>query len=724
MAQATEKTTKAPSAADWHRLGLERQQAGDREGAIEALTKASNLDRRVARFQHELGNLLLDDGKIDRAISAYRRALRIDDGVAEAHNDLGTAYFEKGWHAEAEECFRKAIALKPEHGVAHANLGAALRAQGRTGDSRRAFQRALLLKLRGFLPGFLRRKAAAAPAPVAPDLEARKALSQELRAIANAVAAGEAAQALEAARQAEIRYPGEPDVLHVHAAALEESRQLDKALDKVGAAIQLKPDRTEYHITRARILVRLMRYDEALKAAAEALRLEPGSAVVLATIAGIYHPWHDELAVQAAQRAVEIDPACDLAHGNLASALWGLSRLDEAEKHAREAVRLNPVHLGFRTNLALVLKDQGKIDEARAMYRAMVEKAPNYPKVCMDMGTLAVECDGDLAAARAWYRRAQSASDNPRGWLSEAIVNLLDSRFEDGWPQYEWRKKTPDQRPQQQPFERFPAWQGEAMAEGRLLVFGEQGLGDEIMFASMYEDLGKRVRNVRLLCDVRAAALFRRSFPSFEVVGVPRDKFAEHAAGIKDVDKVVAAGSLGQHFRRRAADFPGRAYLRADGARVAQWKEKLAALGAGRTVGISWMGGMQRTGRSRRSLGAAELEPLLGLPGIRWVSLQHNDDDRESGRIHRFDGVTRDMDELASLIEALDLVVSVCNTTVHVAGAIGKEVLVMAPFVPEWRYGMGGERMVWYPRARVFRQARYGEWDSVVASVRAALTDG
>ena len=86
-----------------------------------------------------------------------------------------------------------------------------------------------------------------------------------------------------------------------------------------------------------------------------------------------------------------------------------------------------------------------------------------------------------------------------------------------------------------------------------------------------------------------------------------------------------------------------------------------------------------------------------------------------------FPGVTEDMDELASLVQALDLVVSVCNTTVHVAGAIGKEVLVMAPFLPEWRYGMRGERMLWYPSARIYRQAVFGDWDSVIGSVARSL---
>ena len=185
----------------------------------------------------------------------------------------------------------------------------------------------------------------------------------------------------------------------------------------------------------------------------------------------------------------------------------------------------------------------------------------------------------------------------------------------------------------------------------------------------------------------------------------------------------VAAGSLGARFRRDARDFPPhRGYLTLDPQKVEAWRSRLTSQGRLR-AGLAWKGGVQRTGRSRRSIPWAQLEPLLALPHIDWISLQHEDDSTDP-RIRRFPEAMRDLDDLASLVGALDLVVSVCNTNVHVAGALGREVLVMAPFVPEWRYGLKSERMVWYPSACVFRQARYGAWDEVIDRARKALTGG
>ena len=629
---------------------------------------------------HRQGNALVDEGKLDRAITAFRRALRLDDSLAEVHNDLGAAYFRKRWYAEAEECFRKAIERAPEHGVAHANHGAALRALGRIGDSRRAYQRALLLKLKALLPRFLRRK------KMGTDPISRQA--------------------------------SDIDPIHLHAMALEDKRDYPGALAQVREAIARRPDVTDYHVTHARLLVRTGELDAALRAAMTALKLEPGSAGVHATISGIFHPWREDLAEQAARHAIELDPVLALGHANLAAALWGQGRLGEAEQAAKEAIRLSPREVSYRTNLGIILKDLDRLEEVRALYRELIAEAPEHAKVCIDLGTLALEAEGDLGTARAMYRKAQQAADEPRARMAEALVDFLESRFEAAWPKYEARKQLSDQRGHHDQFAALPDWDGAPLDEGKLLVYGEQGLGDEVMFASMFHELKERAV---LLCDARLGALFARSFPALEIVAEPRATQRQRVVALAGIRCKAAAGSLGRRLRRSPADFPQhRGYLVTDPRKVQAWRERLPEDGKLR-IGLSWKGGVQKTGRSRRSLSLAQLEPLLALPGIAWVSLQHEDDSNEP-RILRFAEATRDMDELASLIGALDLVVSVCNTNVHVAGALGKQVLVMAPFVPEWRYGMSGERMIWYPSARVFRQERYGDWNKVLAEVASACS--
>lgn len=666
-----------------------------------------------ARHHHALGNALVDEGKTDRAISAFRRALRIDDSLAEAHNDLGAAYFQKGWYAEAEACFRKAIECDPAHGIAYANLGAALRRLGRLSESRRAYQRALALKIRAVLPPFLRWKVQAPSSPQAvPRASASKA---EQSRISELLGVGRAMEALPLARALAESCPDDPDARYVYAIALHDTSAPARGLQEIGAALALKEARAEYHVLAARLHSNLGKPEMALENVSRALQLEPGSAAVYATLAAVFHPWREDLAIDAARRAIELDPQMHAAHGNLAAALWGDSRLEEAVSANEEALRLAPRNVNYRMNHALILKDLDRIAEARALYRELLADSASVPKVCTDLGTIAVEVDGDFAEGRRLYRRAQALTGQHKPKQFEALLDLLEGKFADGWDKYEVRKTSPDQRSHHAMFG-FAEWDGRPPAPGRLLVYGEQGLGDEVMFASLYGELARGVPQITLMCDTRLGGLFARSFPQFEVIGAPRDGWRGRIAGLSGIACQIAAGSLPRFFRKDAADFPAhRGYLAADPQKIASYRERLAALGPGLKIGVSWQGGLQRTGRSRRSLPLERLKSLLELPGTRWVSLQHGN--RALTPISEFPGVTDDLDELASLIQALDLVVSVCNTNVHLSGALGKEVLVMAPFVPEWRYGASGERMIWYPSARVFRQAAYGDWDSVIGRV-------
>ena len=633
-------------------------------------------------------------GDLDSAISRFRQALREGYGPNDVHRDLGRAYLRRGWHAEAERCLRAAIGREPGDAKAYAGLAAALLAQGRLRECRRAYMRAGLLAVRGMLPAALRWKA------IAPPQHGAQLSSAEIAARANAVE-----------RMLEQGIPSEEAVM---------------SLEQV---VAVSPDLVDCQLTLARAYSALGRINEAAASAEAALRFDPGSPVVLAAVSGTLQPWNAEHAERFARRALDIDPNLESAHVNLSAALWAQGRLEEAEKYCREALRLNPTELVTLLNLASILKDQGRVAAAQALYRQLDPASTGNARACVDTGKLILDCGGNVEEARRWFRRGQSLADDARAHFLEALLDLSCGRLAAGWDRYEARKHTADRRWHRE-YARFPEWDGTRLGDGHLLVYGEQGLGDEIMFASMLADARKRAPRITLLCDARLGTLFARSFPSVEVVAAALERRGERAAALTGIDCHIAAGSLGRLYRRRPEDFPRhRGYLVPDPERMARWRERLAGVGSGLKVGLSWRGGVQGTGRSRRSLTLDALTPLLNLPGACWISLQHAVDGDEIARyvadrgvqIVHFEGVTQDLDDLAALIASLDVVVSVCNTNVHLAGALGKPVLVMAPLVPEWRYGRGSERMLWYPSARVYRQARFGEWEPVVQRIAASV---
>jgi hypothetical protein len=256
-----------------------------------------------------------------------------------------------------------------------------------------------------------------------------------------------------------------------------------------------------------------------------------------------------------------------------------------------------------------------------------------------------------------------------------------------------------------------------------ILVYAEQGIGDEIMFASCVPELVERGARIVLECDPRLARLFARSFPSVRVVE-GRLRASDDWVGVTGrVDFQVAAGSLPWHFRRGIERFPQHlGYLRADPARVEFWRRRLDGLGTGLKVGVSWRGGLAKTRSAVRSLPVSLLRSLLGAPNCRFVSLQYGkvDDDLSAlgaAAPAHWPDEHRDLDELAALVSAVDVVISVCNATVHLAGALGSETWVMTPASAEWRYMARGDRMPWYPSVRLVRQPKCGDWDSVVSEL-------
>jgi tetratricopeptide (TPR) repeat protein len=419
-------------------------------------------------------------------------------------------------------------------------------------------------------------------------------------------------------------------------------------------------------------------------------------------------------------------------YGDAHNALGAL-RLENGEVGAaiesfERAIACDPANARARSNLGYVLlRERPDYGRGVALIRAALELAPQDPNVWCNY-CLVLSHEGRLDETIAVCDRLLTANaglDEVR--LNRALAALKLGRFEEGWPDYEARKRVRSNyvpRPYA-----YPEWRGEPLAGKTILVYGEQGIGDEIMFASCLHDLLASAQHCIVDCSPRLVPLLRRSFPGCTVHGVEQsDPRPQWPADGGPIHYQVASGSLPGFFRRRAADFPAHAgYLRPDPARVEYWRERLAAIGPGRKIGIAWRGGMDSTRRSLRSIPLAEWRPLLQQPGQVFVSLQYGDCEAEIDALAKATGcvvwhwpqAAGDLDEAAALICALDLVVSVQTATVHLAGALGRPAWVLVPAVAEWRYLAQGAAMPWYPSVRMFRQPADADWAPVMAAVAA-----
>lgn len=371
-----------------------------------------------------------------------------------------------------------------------------------------------------------------------------------------------------------------------------------------------------------------------------------------------------------------------------------------ALSHLERATRLRGASAQALRYAGLAYRELGEIAEAARSLQAAAQAAPGDPDVAVDLA-FARQCLGDTARAIGGYEAVLAqhpAHANAHASLSLSLLGAGD--YERGWPEYEWRLRTADTIYRPYP---FPFWRGEPLEGKSILISSEQGIGDEVMFASCYQEVIDRSAECFIECSTRLVSLFARSFPRATVIARNLSRMPDWSA-LPRFDFHVPAGSLPLQLRKHVQEFPQRsAYLTADEGRVRYWRSRLdESLGPGSKVGLAWTGGVAETLRSARSLQLADLEPLLQVQGARFVSLEFVD---SGPRLPWWSQATRNVDESAALVRALDLVISVTTAIVHVAGALGTPLWIAIPRIATWRYGWSGETLPWYPQARIFRGA-------------------
>ncbi|HYD69441.1 tetratricopeptide repeat protein, partial [Azospirillum sp.] len=516
--------------------------------------------------------------------------------------------------------------------------------------------------------------------------------------------------------------PDHPTALHLLGLACQQSGAADEAVTLIGRAVAVKPDYGAAHVNLGNALQDLGRWGDALAAYDRALALNAQAADAWTNRGNaLERLGRFDAAAASHERALAFQPDFADAWANLGLAQTGQDRLAEAETALRRALSLRPGDVGALGNLAPVLRRLGRLKEAAACLMAVLAQRPDDARAYGDLGFVR-QRQGDASAAEACYRHALTLDpDLATAHLHLGLLSLAHGRLEEGWAEYGWRFAA-DRRAAVRTLDR-PEWRGEDIAGKRILVWREQGVGDEILFATGYPDLIRRAGAVVIECDPRLISLFARSFPAAEV----RPAGTTEAAA---VDVQVPAGTLARWLRPDLESFAvpaGR--LTADPRRVAAWRERLAALPPGPRVGISWRSGLLSGDRTVSYTGLRQWRPILSRPGATFVTLQYGDTGAEIADIERRFGITLhrwpdldlkdDFEGVAALVSALDLVITAPTAVGELAGALG---------VPTWRLSwrgdwtaLGTQGRPWFPAMRTFLASDGDTLDDVIARAAAAL---
>ena len=518
--------------------------------------------------------------------------------------------------------------------------------------------------------------------------------------------------------------------------ALLGNKQLDEAVANYRRAQEIQPDYAEVHCSLGVALKELGKLDDAVACFQRALKINPDLVEAHTNLdvavrdifsMGNVLMGNGQLdgAVANYRRVLEIKPDYAEAHATLGVALKALGQLEGAVACYRRALEIKPDFAEVHSNLGAALKDLGQLDNAVASCRRALELRPNFAEAHNNLG-LVLQDVGQSEDAVASYRRAlEIKPDFAEADFNLSLLLLSLGQYAEAWPKYEARYHSnfkgviaipPDVS--------FPQWQGEPLTGKSLLIWPEQGFGDEIQFARYIHLLNIRgVSRITLVCKPPLKALLE-TLEGVDAVVTPSE-----AACLPFHDFWAFSMSLALHLATTVETIPTKLpYLSAPLDRLNKWRCRLPMDGL--KVGLVWKGSALNKNDANRSLPSLSiLEPLWSVPGVTFLSLQKWQGEEEAATpligqpILHLGSDIADFADTAAIVSQLDLVISIDTAIAHLTGALCKPCWVLLPAVgTDWRWLRERTDSLWYPGVmRLFRQSKAGDWASTISEATQAL---
>ena len=698
----------------WKVIGEIYKVTGRLSDSLRANQESVRLAPEDAEAQNNLGVALQNSNRLIEAESIFRKAIAIQPSYLQSYLNLGNTLVDLNRLRQAEKAFKKAIELKPDFVEAHNNLGNTLLKLENSVDAEKSYRKAIEIR---------------------PDYaDAHNNLGNQL------VKADKLEEAEIAFRNATTANPEFIEAYKSLAKVLELLDKLEHAERVLRKIIELKPNFGEAYATLGAILTALKKQEASEACLRQAISLDPLNIEAHFNLGSLLQSTKRlEEAEISYKTALELQPDYPEALTNLGATFHGLNRLDEAVSAYKKSISLEPNYAETYSNLGVSLCDLEHLDEAAENYYHALSINPNYVAAFHNLGIL-FEKQKKNSQADRYYKKALALDPNfVDGQWSLSLFRLKLGAFSEGWALYENRyHEDLTTKVSQTPNIETPQYEGEDFVEDlkgkHLFICPEQGVGDEVMFASVLPELASLVRGkaktrITLACEPRLVHLFKRSFDFITVI--PADPTNNYQLLSDDIDNWIFIGSLPKVFRRSFDDFnKHRPYLLANKQLTDMWKTRFDGLKHKLNVGISWTGGSNAKKKEDRSLSLQAMLPILTkvdqIANI--VNLQYGDHRQEIEDLYVTTGIRvfdwedcdplKDLESFSAQIKAVDLIISIDNSTVHFGGALGTETLVMLPFNQDWRWAEDSNNSHWYPQnMTLFKQNKIGDWTEVISRV-------
>ncbi|WP_333874142.1 DUF6165 family protein [Methylobacter sp.] len=516
--------------------------------------------------------------------------------------------------------------------------------------------------------------------------------------------------------------PKQPSAYSNLGVALNKLKRFDEALASYDQAIALKPDFADVYSNRGGTLKELKRFDEALASYQQAIALKPNYAEAYSNCGIVLKElkrFDDALADY--DQAIALKPDYAAAYYNRGIVLKELKCFDEALSSYQQAIALNPNYVAAYSNLGNLLNELKRFDEALSSYERAIALKPDFAEAHYNQGIILQQL-GRFDEALADYEQAITLKpDYAEAYWNKSLLKLLLGDYEQGWRFYEWRWNLESFTRTKRNFQQS-LWLGGESIEGKtILLHSEQGLGDTIQFC----------RYTAMVAALKAKVVIEVPKPLISLISGLKGHFTivEDGGSLPDFDIYCPLMSLPLAFKTTITTIPSAVpYLYAKDELVESVAAGLDNL-SGYKIGLCWQGSKTHKADADRSPGLEPFKKLFEVSGAHFFTLQTGsraEFTRAAGASavdlgHEIDEFTLPFEETAALIMQLDLVITSDTSIAHLAGALGKTVWIVLPFMAEWRWLTDREDSPWYPNARLFRQRQRGDWAELFDRITTCL---
>jgi tetratricopeptide (TPR) repeat protein/ADP-heptose:LPS heptosyltransferase len=504
---------------------------------------------------------------------------------------------------------------------------------------------------------------------------------------------------------------------------LRELEELDQSKEIYKKIIKLKPDYAEAYNNLGIIFFKTKELNNSEISYKKAIKLNPKYPEAYNNL-GVTLRELDRLdeSISFQKKAIELKPNYAEAYNNLGVTYNKCNKLDESEANYQKAIKLKSNYVEAYYNLGLVQRKQGKLEESVSSYKKAIELKSNYAEAYYNLGIAFKEL-GKLEDSETSYKKAIELKPNyPDVQNSLSHTLLLKKNFIKAYELYEWRWKL-DKKPGKKLISKKPLWNGEDNL--KIFVWEEQGIGDQIMFFSNVSELKLKSKNIIIQCDKRLIPLFKRTLSEDISYESNQELIKE-----KDYDRHIPMGSLAKFFRKDLESFAktSAGYLKEDVEKTKRFRKRLKNRDTSKLIGISWNTKSSIEMSSFRNISLTDLATALSGPNIKLLNLQYGDNSNDFVNLKKTTGIEiinekevdniYDIDGMASLVSACDLVVTIDNYIIHLAGSLGVKTIALLPYNMDSRWGIKDKKSYIYNSVNLYRQSKLGKWDSVLKDLK------